>query len=218
MALLLAPVDAGRTRRLRHHRARRVRATSRRRCRATSGVGDAPASPGQTLTLDDPFALRRFDARESRVLARGRHPLLRAVRLEGRDDRGDGAGRQGERRAAQQRGHGAARRPWPRRWRRRSRTAGSIASCSVKADELDRDAAVQREHPRVAGRRPAGARPRRARRPLEPRARRALRRAATSERVGRRARRAVRRPFVGTLQRRRRDGRRERRRACTACR
>ena len=140
---------------------------------------------GHTLTLDDPLAQRRLEHARGGFLARRRDPLLRAVRLEGRDDRGDGARPQGEHRAAEQRGHGAARRRSRRRRRRRSRTAGSIGQLRVKADELERMRAVQREHPRVAERRPRRRQPRRSRRALEPAAGGALRRCATRRRSGR---------------------------------
>ena len=52
----------------------------------------------------------------------------------------------------------------------------------LKAAELDRERALQRERHRVARRRPAGRRPRRARRALEPVARAALRPAAAPRR------------------------------------
>ena len=65
---------------------------------------------GQTAVIDDPLPLRRFSGEEARRVARGRPVQLRALRVEGRDDRGD-RGRPPRRgRAAQQRGHGAARR------------------------------------------------------------------------------------------------------------
>ena len=47
---------------------------------------------GHTLALDDPLAQRRIDVARARFLARRRDPLLRPVRVEGRHDRGDGAG------------------------------------------------------------------------------------------------------------------------------
>ncbi len=54
------------------------------------------------------------------------------VRGEGRHDRGARARAQGHGRAAQQRGHGAARRPWPARSPRRSRTPACTASCTSR--------------------------------------------------------------------------------------
>ena len=55
----------------------------------------------------------------------------------------------------------------------------------LKAVGARSDACLQREHPRVARRRPAGGRPGRSRRSVEPRARAALRRRARTTRSGR---------------------------------
>ena len=107
MALMLAPVAAGRD-------AQFVTV-------AHSGFGAEPpvlaaASEvatrliaGHTLTLDDPLSQRRVDPARCRVLAQRRDPLLRPVRLERRDDCGDGARTQVERGTAEQRRHGASR-------------------------------------------------------------------------------------------------------------
>ena len=67
--------------------------------------------------------------RRNRVLARRRHLLLRAVRREGRGDRGAGARPPRQRRAAQHRRHRARHRRGRRRPPPRSRTAASIGSC-----------------------------------------------------------------------------------------
>ena len=57
------------------------------------------------------------------------------------------------RRAAQQRGHDACSPRSPARRRPRSRTRGSTASCSDKANEIEAAAPVQRQRRRVADRR-----------------------------------------------------------------
>ena len=77
-----------------------------------------------------PDRRRAFRGRGSRVLARCRHLLLRAVRLQGAHDRGARARPQGNRRAVQQRGSRRCSPPSPARWRRQSRTAACIGSCT----------------------------------------------------------------------------------------
>ena len=122
---------------------------------------------GHTLALDE--ILRAAPPRHARdrFLARRRDPLLRSVRLEGRHDRGHGARTEGEHRAAEQRGHGAA---VGRRGAggHGARERPALSAAPHQGRRARADAAVQREHPRVAERRPGGARPQRPRRPLEP--------------------------------------------------
>ncbi len=123
-------------------------------------------------------------------MARSRRPLPRALRVEGRDDRGDGARRQGERRAAQQRGHGPARggrRPGGDGVRERA----ALSPAAAQGRRARSREALQREHHRVARRRPAGRLARRPRASLEPGARADLRhRAGAGGRAA--SRRAVR--------------------------
>ena len=88
MALMLAPAAAGSRRRVRHDRAQRVRRPAADAAARSSDIG-APADRRATRsrsTIRSPQ--RRVDARGGRILARSRDPLLRAVRLEGRDDCG----------------------------------------------------------------------------------------------------------------------------------
>ena len=156
MALMLAPASMpADERRVRHHRAHRVRRPAAARCRGRR-TSATRLIAGHTLSLDDPFAQRRIDARGDRVLARGRDPLLRAVRLEGRDHRGDGARPQGQQRAAQQRGHGAAG-GGGRAGGDRARERPAVPAAARQGGRARADARVQREHPRVAERRPRGA-------------------------------------------------------------
>ena len=135
---------------------------------------------------------RLVRGRGDRVLARRRPLLLRAVhRADGRD-RGARARPQAFERAAQQRGHGAAGRGrGPDGHRARERAA--LPPAAREGARARSPARVQREHPRVARRRPAGRGPRRQGRAVEHRARNALRRVAQRRRRPR-ARRPVRRP------------------------
>ncbi len=77
-------------RQLRHDRARRLRpraaaAAARRRTSRRRLIAGPHADARRSARAAPPRRAR------SRLLARGRDPLLRPVRLEGRDDRGDGA-------------------------------------------------------------------------------------------------------------------------------
>ena len=174
MALMLAPVAAGRE-------AQFVTI-------AHAGFGGEPPIlakssevatrliAGHTLTLDDPLVTASRRSRRRRVLARRRDPLLRPVRLEGRDDRRHGARPEIERRAAEQRRHGAAGRG-RRTGRHCARERPALPPAHRQGGRARADARVQREHPRIAQRWSRGCRSRRPRRPLEPAARRALWRA-----------------------------------------
>ena len=115
--------------------------------------------------------------RGDRVLARRRALLLRPLRRQGGHDRGAGAGAQGHGRAAQQRGHGAAGRG-RRTDRDGARERPALSSAAHQGARARSDAGLQREHPRVARRRPARARSERPHRALEPRAGAAVRRLA----------------------------------------
>ena len=147
-----------------------------------SGIGHR-LQQGETVSLDDPFTIRRFSADEVAHWRDFGRALLRAVRVEGRHDRGDGARRQGKRRAAQQRGHG------PDRGGRgsggdgaRKRTA--LLSAAPQGGRARSRARLQRQHHRVAARRPAGHRPGRSRGALESGARRVVWRVAGGGRRG----------------------------------
>ena len=130
-------------------------------------------------------------------------------------DGGHGPRAAHQRRAAQQRGHGAAdggRQPG----RDRARERPPLPAAPAQGRGTAAAARVQREHRRVARRRPGGGRPRRTHRPVEPRAGAALRPGA--RRRGRPpARRRVRRAVRGGAPRgaARRAGRRH---AVPACR
>ena len=108
MCLLLTPVGDETPRHFVAAQLGRLPAAAARRStpRRASATG---VRSGQTVNLDEPFTDAALHRRRGQPLAAARRPLLRPVRLQGRHDCGDGAGRQGERRAAQQRGHGAAR-------------------------------------------------------------------------------------------------------------
>ena len=109
---------------------------------------------------------RPFPGRGDRVLARRGPLLLRALRREGRDHRRAGPWPEEQRRAAQQRRHGAT----GCRCRSDCHGARERAALSPAPREGRRDrshARVQREHPRVARRRAAGRRPRRPRGAVE---------------------------------------------------
>ena len=98
--------DVGRQRRLRHHRSCRV---SRPAAAPAADVRrrDAPHLRAHAHARRRVRASPAGRARDG-ILARGRDPLLRSLRLERRDDCGDGARSKGERGAAQQRRHGAS--------------------------------------------------------------------------------------------------------------
>ena len=111
---------------MRDHRCRRRR--SARGC-----------ATGQTVVIDDPVPARRLSA--ARRLRRGARPGCSASCRASRTTSTIAVIARGPapaRRAAQQRGHDAARRRSPPRRRPRSRTRGSTASCSGKADEIER--------------------------------------------------------------------------------
>ena len=108
---------------------------------------------GHTLTLDDPLAQRRLDSTDIEFWREAGIHYFVPVRLEGRDDRRDGARAQVERRAAQQRGHGAARRR-RRAGRDGARERPALPAAHGQGRRARADARVQREHPRVAERRP----------------------------------------------------------------
>ena len=143
---------------------------------------------GHTLTLDDPLAQRRLDGPEVDFWREaGIHYFVPCVSKEG-TIAVMALGPQGEHRAAQQRGHGAAR--------RRRRTGGNgarerpaLRAAPRQGRRARSDARVQREHPRVAERRPRGRQPRRSGRALEPASRGALR---PAPRRGRRPARSTR--------------------------
>ena len=146
---------------------------------AHAGFPDAPPPLARRLGGRDAPVLRaharaRRNARAAPprsarggVLARRRNPLLRSLRLKGGNDRGDGARPQGQHRTAQQRGHGAAvggRRAGGDGARERP----PLPAAPHQGRRARAHAPVQREHPRVAERRPRRARSQRPRRPLEP--------------------------------------------------
>ena len=134
MALMLADERRGDFAPIARLRLRRAACRALARRSAHRRPARRRATPSRS-TIRSPRA--RFAAEESRVLARRRHLLLRAVRLEGRHDRRAGARPQGQRRAAQQRGPGAAdrrRRPG----RDRLENGRLYRQLHLKADELER--------------------------------------------------------------------------------
>ena len=155
---------------------------------------------GHTVALDDPIAGRAVPRRGSGVLARRRDLLLRALRLRRRRDRRAGARPEGDRRAVQQRGPGAAD-GRGRAGRDRARERPPLPPAAPQGRRARPHARVQREHPRVARRRAGGVRRGRADRPLEPRARVASTASSRDEAIGRPLGEVFDAPFVEALRR-----------------
>ena len=155
---------------------------------AVSGLEPALADRGEPGRWNGAVARRsaaprRISRRGARVLAAARRALLRAVRVERRDDRRAGARTARPGRATEQRRHGpAVGGRQPRRDGARERPA--VSAASAQGGRAAAAAGVQREHRRVARRRPRRRRPRRPRRPLEPRARGHLRSVGRPRRSG----------------------------------
>ena len=165
-------------------RRRRRRATS---CRsATVGFADAPPrlprasgvgarlDAGHTVALDDPLAAAPFTAEEVEfwrdagiyyfVPCVSKDGTIAVLAL-GRKDSDEPLNSEDMALLTAVAGAGGDR----------DRERPPLSAAASQGGRARSAARVQREHPRVARRRPAGARPRRAHRPLEPRARGALR-------------------------------------------
>ena len=110
----------------------RLRRPASARAGRSSRASAAASSSGHIVALDDPLSAGRFAAEEIESWRDAGPVLLRSLRREGGRDRGARHRPQGHRRAAEQRGHGAARRPWRARSRRRSRTPGCTVSSTSR--------------------------------------------------------------------------------------
>ena len=141
-----------------------------------SGVGQRLAH-GDYVALDDPISTSRFAVEEIEAWRDVGPLLLHPVHGEGGDDRGPRARPEGHRRAAEQRGHGAARRRG-RADRHRARERAPVPAAPCQGRRARPDARLQREHRRVARRRAAGRRSAGPDRPVEQRAGTAVRRDA----------------------------------------
>ena len=118
-----------------------------------SGIGERLAA-GHIVALDDPIASARLPVEEIEFWRdAGLYYFVPCISKEGAD-RGTGRRPQGDRRAAEQRGHGAAFGSG-RADRHGARERAPLSPAARQGVRARSDARVQRKHPRVARRRVA---------------------------------------------------------------